>query len=148
MMTGDPFSTNIPNNFIVIDDDSINNIVSKFTILRYNKDAEIQLFNNPELALEVIREIISQEDHQRNMVILLDINMPIMSGWEFLDEFAELGNAVNNRFSFYMLSSSIDDTDMEKSEKHELVSGFFSKPLTEKHLHVISADFSTVEPEN
>jgi len=65
-------------------------------------------------------------------IIILDINMPLMNGWEFLDEVKSLFSAKN--FMVFMLSSSTDQADMQKAKDIELVKSFFCKPLSEEHL--------------
>ncbi|CAG5074798.1 hypothetical protein DYBT9623_05486 [Dyadobacter sp. CECT 9623] len=119
--------------FIIVDDDSVNNLVSTFIIQRHQKDAEIHVFVDPELALNSIQEIIDT-NHNVKTIILLDINMPIMNGWEFLEELAKLKESAMSGFRIFMLSSSMDLIDKAKVESHTLVSGFFSKPLSLNHL--------------
>lgn len=126
---------NISQRFIVVDDDTVNNLISKITILRFSKNADVQLFTDPEIALLSIKKMICHTDDYLKTIILLDINMPSMSGWEFLDEFADFGEDILKQFTVYMLSSSIDRSDMERIDNHILVSGFFSKPLSSDKLH-------------
>ena len=123
--------------YIVVDDDQMNNMVSKFIIQRHDKQAEIQLFTDPEVALDDIFGDSSSEDHQLQSIILLDINMPMMNGWEFLDHVENLRQHTRNHFRIYMISSSIDLSDKKRAEDHFLLSGFFSKPLNADHLKTI-----------
>ncbi len=64
-------------------------------------------------------------------LIFLDINMPIMNGWEFLHEFLNLETELQNRI-LIMLSTSCNPEDMTRSLKYDCVSAFLSKPLTEE----------------
>jgi CheY-like chemotaxis protein len=109
-------------NFLLIDDDDIFNYLSKRILLKSDVANSIIDFTNAKSALDFIKSTDSEID-----IILLDINMPIMNGFDFLDSFIRLAN---KQISVYMLTSSIDDADMIKSLKYPCVKGYFSKPLT------------------
>lgn len=125
--------------YIVVDDDHINNFVSKLIIQKYSKEAEVQLYTDPETALDRICQLSSNEDDAHQTIILLDINMPRMTGWDFLDEFRNLQINTRNQFRIYMISSSIDPVDKQKAMDHVLLSGFFSKPLNPDHIRTMLA---------
>ena len=113
---------------MVVDDDPTNNMICEFTIKRYDKDAQIKLFTNPEVALSWIKETCSGNKDESATVLFLDVNMPTMTGWEFLDEFNLLDSSVKDRFIIYILSSSIEDFQKE-AELYPILAGFLSKPL-------------------
>jgi CheY-like chemotaxis protein len=119
----------IPPQFIVVDDDPINNLVCKYNIAGFAPAARIQLFTDPENALAWIREEYIQKADTLDSVLFLDINMPVMNGWEFLEEFSSLPKTVHERISIFILSSSIDPDDKQNAENHPLVHGYYSKPL-------------------
>jgi CheY-like chemotaxis protein len=127
----------IPSQFIVVDDDPINNIVCKYNIASFAPTARIELFTDPEKALEWIREEYSNRSDERDTVLFLDINMPVMSGWEFLDEFSLFPENMHTQMDIFLLSSSIDPDDKEKAEKHPLVGGYYSKPLSRETMQDI-----------
>jgi CheY-like chemotaxis protein len=68
-------------------------------------------------------------------VILLDLNMPVMNGWQFLDEFVKIVFAVKPRV--YIVSSHFNDEVIEKGKTYEIVIDFISKPLLSKDLNEI-----------
>ena len=63
-------------------------------------------------------------------LIFLDINMPSMTGWEFLEYFDKLDDIIKNHFKIYILSSSVDQRDKDKANTNSYIKGFISKPLT------------------
>jgi len=119
-----------PEHFIVVDDNRTNNLICEFAIRKYKKEADINLFTEPEVALQNIEDKYALEKENLPTLVFLDINMPSMTGWEFLEKFRQLGDRVHKHFIIYILTSSVDDRDKEKAESDPLVAGFFSKPLT------------------
>ena len=79
-----------PKRFIVVDDDPTSNLLCIYAIRRVYPDMDIQLFENPEVALDAIKLEYSNADHNISTVLLLDINMPVLSGWDFLEQFRDL----------------------------------------------------------
>ncbi|WP_333693764.1 response regulator [Flavobacterium sp.] len=63
-------------------------------------------------------------------IILLDLEMPIMNGWEFLDEYCKIKDSFPNQVSIYIVSSSISYTDKSKAKNYTDVKDFFSKPVS------------------
>ncbi|MBS1494666.1 MAG: response regulator [Bacteroidetes bacterium] len=117
-------------NVIIVDDDPSNNLLCKTIIKRVYPDAEIKSFLKAEDGLVFIAENYSDAAAVNPSNIFLDINMPLMNGWEFLDEFEKFPDFIKTQFTIYMLSSSIDDSDKERAAANELVTGFISKPLS------------------
>jgi CheY-like chemotaxis protein len=114
--------------FILIDDDHINNVISKITIELVLVDARIQSFTAASEGLEYIR--CSPQNYSHKTVLFLDLNMPILNGWEFLDRFDSLPISLKNSFQIYILSSSVDERDRERSYANKNVVDFLVKPLT------------------
>ncbi|WP_221393015.1 response regulator [Dyadobacter sp. NIV53] len=114
---------------IVVDDDPANNLICKHIIHRFDKEAQVTLFTDPAKALEAIKEIYSLGTDSNPTIILLDINMPVITGWEFLEKFKMLDEKIRKQITIYILSSSIDDGDIEKADKNPYVKAYFQKPL-------------------
>ncbi|MCF2443608.1 response regulator [Dyadobacter sp. CY345] len=121
-----------PTRFMLVDDDKICNTIAKFNVLKYNPEAEVQVYSDPEIALATIQQQEIPADAKT--IILLDINMPLLSGWDFLDALARHGEEFCRRFTIIMLSSSLDYDELKRAKTHPLLSGFLSKPLNPKEL--------------
>ncbi|MDI1322985.1 MAG: response regulator [Algoriphagus sp.] len=108
----------------LVDDDPINNLINKRLLGKVGISDKIIEFLEGEEALTQIE--ILPSDHQ--VLIFLDINMPVLNGWEFLEKYLE--TFPNRQDKIVILSSSIDFQDRQKAREYQLVSGFLEKPLT------------------
>jgi response regulator RpfG family c-di-GMP phosphodiesterase len=115
--------------FIVIDDDQINNMLCKYSIRQVNGELETTTFLEPEKGFEYIVNTYSAASKAMPSVLLLDINMPKWSGWDFLDKFEKLDAHIKNQIKVYMLSSSVDPKDIEKAKTNSNVVDYIVKPL-------------------
>ncbi len=103
----------------LVDDDPIQNLLTSQLIQNANIDLEYKIFNNGE---EVMAEI---EQGGKPHVILLDINMPIMDGWEFLDVYSTR----KKQADVYMLTSSSNGDDLARADNYKCVKGYYTKPI-------------------
>lgn len=120
----------------IIDDDPIFIYGTKRLMKETDFCDSITVFNNGEDALVGLKEI-HQISNELPEVIFLDLNMPIMNGWEFLDEFVKLPNESLTTTVIYLISSSVDARDIDKVKEYELISNYILKPIT-------TQDFETV----
>ncbi|MEO6405802.1 MAG: response regulator [Ferruginibacter sp.] len=120
----------IPSRFIIVDNDPVNNLLCDLAIKDAIIDADIIAFTHPLKAFEYIIE--HNESNNGMSILLLDINMPIWSGWDFVDHFDKLDQKIKNRFKIYMLSSSIDNNDKLRAVENNNVVDYIEKPLTEE----------------
>ncbi len=116
--------------FMVVDDDPTNNLICEYILKREFKDVPVTLFTVPEKGLEFISSEYTEIKEPVETILFLDINMPTISGWEFLEEFEKLPKTIQTQFTIFILSSSVDERDMIKAEINPLVSGFLCKPLS------------------
>ncbi len=119
-----------PTHFIVVDDDAINNRMCRFSISKHFRSVPVATFLDPESALKAIESQYAIGEEIKPTVLFLDIHMPQMSGWDFLDVFAGFDPAIKDQFSIYILSGSAHQSDRIKAAAHPLISGYISKPLT------------------
>ncbi len=111
-------------NIWLIDDDDITNMLHQFFLEEYFPDASIVVFSQAELALKAISENATLPNY-----IFLDINMPVMDGWEFIGELSKMSAPNLNNVHIHILTSSLDPSDYSKAELSPLIQGFISKPL-------------------
>ncbi|PST82754.1 response regulator [Pedobacter yulinensis] len=115
----------------IIDDDQIfTYLLSKKMKLLSFSDT-LLVFKNGLEALKYLHPILESPEILPS-VILLDLNMPVLDGWQFLDEFTKF--KINKKITVYIVSSSIDEADHERARGYKEVSQFFVKPITEKDL--------------
>ena len=120
----------IPSCFIIVDNDPVNNLLCSLAIKDAAVNADILAFTNPFKAFEYISAY--NESNNSMNILLLDINMPIWSGWDFADHFEKLDEKIKKRFKIYMLSSSIDNNDKLRAVENKNVVDYIEKPLTEE----------------
>lgn len=110
---------------IIIDDDKVFVWLQEKLVKKSQLHAAPQSFLNAKEALEFIdREITPDSQY----LVLLDINMPIMNGWEFLEVIQN--KPYTSQINVIMLSSSVESSDKERATSYSLVNYFLEKPLT------------------
>ena len=114
---------------LLVDDDEINNFISIKLIKKALLNTEIMACLNGKFAIEQLSEIQSKDPAKLPDYILLDINMPIMNGWEFLDEYKRLNLDPLGKSKIFIISSSVFSNDINKARSYPLVKDFISKPL-------------------
>lgn len=115
---------------LLVDDDEINNFISVKLIKKTLLNTEIKTCLNGKFAIDELVEIQNSNPEELPDYILLDINMPIMNGWEFLDEYKRLGIDPEGKSKIYIISSSVFNNDINKAKSYPLVKDFISKPLS------------------
>jgi len=122
----------------IIDDDKIYvNLVRK--IIEIKKLSEnLLIFKNGLEALEYFKIILTNMTEEKLPdIIFLDLNMPVMDGWEFLGEFIKIKNQFDKKITLYVVSSSIDPRDLERAKSFNLVTDYLIKPIELKKFEKI-----------
>jgi CheY-like chemotaxis protein len=114
---------------MLIDDDEIFNFLNKRILELSGTAGKINIFTAAQRAIEWLKEH-SDEENSWPEIILLDIRMPLMDGFEFLDEFIQLPEKNIRKVKVFMLTSSIDERDRSRSANYPVVYGYYSKPMT------------------
>lgn len=122
----------------IVDDDPIYVFATKKIMRMADFCESFLVFSNGKEALDSLSAIVLAGAKMPD-VILLDLNMPVMDGWQFLDEFTQIKPA--KKITIYIVSSSIDPEDVERAKTYEDVHNYIIKPVTEKSLLDIMSDF-------
>jgi len=131
-------------NIMIVDDNKIDLFVGQKIIEKVNAGCNIRTFTSANAAI-VFLKILEGKDVYPTMftpdIILLDINMPEMDGFQFLNEFNKLTRINKNKIKIYMLSSSTNSQDIKKAQSQNSCVGFLNKPLTTSNFEKIAVEF-------
>ncbi len=122
---------------MLVDDNEIDNIINEKIIEANSFADQILVFQTGQDALDYLR------DHQEELdslpeIVFLDINMPIMDGFQFLKDFEEFSDEVRDRCKIIMLSSSISPKDIDRAASSRYVKKYLNKPLNARYLEAIT----------
>lgn len=131
------------NTILLVDDDAIVNFLNKMIIEDLNLNAEVITVVNGKMALDYITSSgdFEHENNPEPDLILLDLNMPLMNGWEFLEEYAKLKESKKEKHNIFILSSSINPKDTAKADLNNDVLDYLGKPLSAEVLKNIIDKF-------
>lgn len=122
----------------LVDDDQIFQLTASRTIKSTQLTDRILQFENGEDALEFLKINSGNADLLPDY-IFLDINMPIVDGWMFLEDYTHLKTKLSKNILIYMVSSSIDPRDMTRAKQNQEIRQYIIKPVTrEKFIELLS----------
>lgn len=128
-----------PIKLAVVDDDEVFQLIIRKQIEMNDLTCQIMPFLNGQDILDFLTE-----NHNNNQalpdVIMLDVNMPIMDGWEFLDAYRDLSPDLRKQIRLYMVTSSVIQSDIDKAKKDKNILRFISKPISNQQLAEIISD--------
>ncbi|RKN83661.1 response regulator [Ulvibacterium marinum] len=123
----------------IIDDDPIFIYGTRRIMKEVDFCDNILVFNNGQDAIEGLKELIDKGEDLPE-VLFLDLNMPIMNGWEFLEDFVKIPNPDGKKVIIYIISSSVDPRDLERIRNYKMVNNYILKPLSPQDLENVLQD--------
>ena len=118
------------NNIMLIDDNIHANYFNEIKLQQNDACDKITIFMNGKEALDYL---VTNKETDVDL-ILLDINMPVMNGWQFLSNIERVWREIEKSIPIFILSSSVNTYDKEKSAEYKSVKGFINKPLNDNDL--------------
>lgn len=116
---------------LVVDDDDINTFIIKKIAEKTGCDVTVLSKTNGQLAIDYLTDCLANGRSFPDL-ILVDINMPVLNGWEFIEAFEKMGAKAD--VDIFMSSSSVYDNDIEKSKNYKSIKEFISKPISVEKL--------------
>ena len=114
---------------IIDDDDVYINLIKKIIDVK-NLSENLLVFKNGQEAMDYFKPIMENESEEDfPEIILLDLNMPVMDGWKFLNEFTQIKTHSKIKTTLYIVSSSINPSDVAKAKSYSLVTDYLIKPV-------------------
>lgn len=124
------------NTIFVVDDDLVYHFIIKKLFSKCNINVNTKYFFNGLEAIDELKDKV-QTDNVPDL-ILLDINMPVYDGWQFLEEFKKLKQTISKEITVYLVSSSNDISDLNKSKEYQdEVKKYYYKPMTQEDFETI-----------
>lgn len=125
----------------IIDDDNIYTMLLKKTISKFDVCDRVESFNNGKIAFESLKQRIEEGGANLPDVIFLDVNMPVLDGWMFVEEFYKIYNTSLKKVLIYVVSSSIAVEDKNKAKSNPNIQDYLVKPISGSTLQEIVATF-------
>lgn len=123
----------------IVDDDSIYRFTMVKALESTKLPMEIMAFSDGEEAIDFMLDNLDQDSVFPD-VIFLDIDMPIMDGFQFMEEYIKIKPRVGKKITIYMVSSSLDPVDIERAKKISAISDYIVKPISLNRLKTIIED--------
>lgn len=120
----------------IIDDDAICTVILKKNIALIDDTLPVMTYSDGKEAAVALQEALN-EGKPLHCIIFLDINMPVMDGWEFLDLFEKLTGEIGTDISVYLVSSSVSEEDKKMAAAYNHVKGYIIKPVKKEAIQEV-----------
>ena len=124
------------NRVMLIDDNDIDNLINSRIMTSHNFAAIVDIKTTTESALEHLRTLTNDSENLPS-IIFLDLNMPVLDGFAFLEEFDKMNDAVKKNCKIVVLSSSISPQEIDRASTNPYIIKYINKPLSEMYLDAI-----------
>jgi CheY-like chemotaxis protein len=131
------------NNILLIDDNEMDNFIAQRLLIKNNVTQNVMIKSSGEEALSYLDELKNTSQPFPD-IILLDINMPVMDGFEFLKIYSHYPHKLIDKSCVIVLSSSSDQKDIHKAKRFRLVKDYFIKPFTSDKVEKLSKHYSAL----
>ncbi|RTY87675.1 response regulator [Flavobacterium sp. RSP49] len=121
------------NTFCIVDDDDIYQFTTSVLLKKTDLVNKIIVFSNGLKAINFLKDEMGNKENIPD-VLFLDINMPVMDGWEFLEEYLLIKHMMPKTVVIYMVSSSVDEKDVLKAKSISALSGYLVKPISTQNI--------------
>lgn len=119
--------------FCIVDDDDIYQFTTSLLLKKTDLVNKIIVFSNGLKAINFLKDEMGNKENIPD-VLFLDINMPVMDGWEFLEEYLLIKSMMPKTVVIYMVSSSVDEKDVLKAKSISALSGYLVKPISSQNI--------------
>jgi CheY-like chemotaxis protein len=127
--------------FIVIDDSELDCFIIKRIIQHIDEDFVVLTYHNAVDALNAMKKAGAEAPYFS--MVFLDLKMPVMNGFQFLDEFEKLPSAVKERHRILILSTTRNPSDISRLMSYDMVDSIIEKPITKEKLYSLLSDLNT-----
>lgn len=125
------------NTILLVDDNEMTNFMHRVIIEKIGCTDKISIVENGEEALAYL----TNPQNATPDLIFLDINMPVMNGWEFLEEYQDLDDSKKAKIVLFMLTTSMNPSDKQKADSNGEVRGYINKPLSSSKIKTIIEEY-------
>ncbi|SMC72305.1 response regulator [Cellulophaga tyrosinoxydans] len=125
---------------LLVDDDESTNFINSVFIKKLDIDVDVYKALNGAEALEILEESIGDPDFFP-CLITLDINMPVMNGWTFLDNYKKLSPSIKNNCVIVMTTVSEDEKDLIRANKNQDIKEYFQKPMSDEKFSTLLNEY-------
>ena len=130
---------------LLVDDDEATNFLHRRVISREALDVHVQVVHDGQEALDYLtgsdKYYLEEPDFPQPGIIFLDLNMPGMNGWEFLDSYKRLPVEKKKSIALLVLTTSLNPDDENRAKNYPDLDGFLRKPLTPEKLHRVIGEY-------